>query len=166
MLQPVRIAGLVIALMSLVLVTPASAFDITGTWEGTYKCKGFDNGVKDKFEEELVAEFSQTSATAVGANISFEGTEYRYNGLAHATATKPDKGDLMLVICGSDDNLATGTFDELGRFTVSTKADKVKATIKGVSMYSTQTIGLQSYTCKWKLTRTSTSDPMVAVLCP
>ena len=36
---------LLLAAAALVAV-PAGAFDLTGTWEGSFKCTEFDNGVK------------------------------------------------------------------------------------------------------------------------
>jgi hypothetical protein len=142
----------------------ALAFDVTGTWEGTYKCKGVFDGLKDKYEDALVANITQTG-TAVGADITFDGDLFSYNGLAIANAAKPDKGDLTVVICGSDDDLSTGEFDEFGRLTVTTKPLKGTGSIKGTSYYST-TGPVQVYTCKWKLKRTSTVNPNTAVSCP
>jgi hypothetical protein len=147
-----------------VTVSAALAFDVTGTWEGTYKCKGIFDGLKDKYEDALVANLTQTG-TAIGADITFDGDLFSYNGLAIANAAKPDKGDMTVVICGSDDDLSTGEFDELGRLSVTTKPLKGTGSIKGTSYYST-TGPVQVYTCKWKLKRTSTVDPLVAVSCP
>jgi hypothetical protein len=142
--------------------TSALAYDLSGLWEGTYKCKGFINGVKDKYEDFLQAAITQ-SGTAVGANISFDGDPFRFNGLGIATSGKPDKGDLVLVVCGTNDNLTTQDYDEIGRMTVTTKPSKGTGSIKGVSNYAFG--GTDIYTCKWKLKRVSAVDPQVGTGC-
>lgn len=111
----------------------------------------------------LEADITQ-SGTAVGASISFSGTLYSYNGIAVADAKKPDKGDVMLTICGTDDDLGSGEFDELGRFKVTTKPAKGSGAISGFSVYSANNPP-EAYTCKWKLKRTSTSAPVVQTSC-
>jgi hypothetical protein len=147
------------------LAPSAQAFDLSGHWSGVYKCKGSFGGEKDSYEDDLEVNITQAGA-AVGANISFSGTPYSYNGLAVANATKPDKGDLMLTICGTDDNLSAGQFDELGRFKVATKPTKGTGSISGASYYSS-TGPPQAYTCKWKLKRIPNSGaPAVPTTCP
>ena len=141
----------------------AQAFDITGTWEGTYKCKGTFGGEKDSFDDVLIAKFSQSGTTA-GAQISFDGDLFNYTGIEVPNTAKPDKGDLGIVICGTDDDLTTGEFDEIGRLTVTTKPTKGTGSMKGTSLYTTT--GPNSvYTCKWKLKRTDTIDPGAATTC-
>lgn len=157
-------AGMLAAVLVATLAPPARAFELDGHWSGTYKCKGVSGGEKDSYEDALEADVTQ-SGTAVGATISFSGTPYSYNGLAIADAAKPDKGDLMLTICGTDDDLGSGVFDELGRFKVTTKPAKGSGAISGVSVYADNNPP-GAYTCKWKLKRTSTSAPVVPTSCP
>ncbi len=157
-------AGILATVLVATLAPSARAFDLDGHWSGTYKCKGNSGGEKDSYEDALEADFTQTG-TAVGASISFSGTPYSYNGLAVADSKKPDKGDLMLTICGTDDDLGSGQFDELGRFKVTTKPSKGSGSISGISLYSANNPA-EAYTCKWKLKRTSTSAPMVPTSCP
>ena len=142
----------------------ADAFDVTGTWEGTYKCKGSYAGEKDSYADALVAKITQ-SGVAVGADITFDGDLFRYSGVAVANAAKPDKGDLGIVICGSDDDLTAGIYDELGRLSVTTKPSKGTGSIKGSSFYTRTNPG-GAYTCKWSLKRTDPADPAVGVGCP
>jgi hypothetical protein len=160
-----RFAAALFAVVLVLTVAPSvRAFELDGHWSGTYKCKGNFGGEKDAYEDALEADITQTG-TAVGALITFSGTPYSYNGLAVADAAKPDKGDLMLTICGTDDDLGSGEFDELGRFKVTTKPAKGSGAISGVSLYAS-TNPAQAYTCKWKLKRTSTSAPAVPTSCP
>src|SRR5262245_56135680 len=93
-----------------VAATNLQASDLTGTWDATYSCKGSNNGEKDKYVDPLVAKITQVG-TAVGADITFNGAPYKYNGIAVANAAKPDKGDVVLVLCDSDDDLSTGAYD-------------------------------------------------------
>lgn len=147
----------------IVATTSVQAYDLTGTWEGTYTCKGLANGVKDAYVNQLVAKISQVG-TAVGADITFDGTPFKYNGIAAAKADKPDKGDLAFVLCGTDDDLSTGVYDEFGRFSVTTKPAKGTGAIKGLSQFSTPEPAV--ITCKWKLKRTDPADPAVTPACP
>ncbi|MEO7435139.1 MAG: hypothetical protein ABI080_06585, partial [Candidatus Binatia bacterium] len=67
------------------------------------------------YVNQMVAQITQ-GGNAVGAAVTIDGTPYRYNGIAVANAAKPDKGDVVFVLCASDDDLGTGAYDELGRF--------------------------------------------------
>ncbi len=166
MIPSIRFAACIPAavLVAALAAPPAYAYDLGGHWSGVYKCKGSFGGDKDSYTDALEADITQ-AGTAVGANISFSGTPYSYNGLAVADSKKPDKGDLMLTICGTDDDLGSGQYDELGRFKVTTKPTKGSGSISGASYYSS-TSPPQAYTCKWKLKRTSTSAPVVPTTCP
>ena len=155
----VAMAGIIVA------GATAHAFDLTGTWVGTYACKG-TNGEKDSYVSDVVANITQ-AGTAIGANVTIAGTPYKYNGIAVANTAKPDKGDLMLVLCATDDDLNSGPFnayDELGRFSVVTKPAKGTGAIKGTSLYSSP--DPSAYTCKWKLKRTNTTNANVTAACP
>ena len=168
-MQRLVMVGLCVLLTAVGIVvagTSVHAFDLTGTWEGTYACKGSVNGEKDKYVDPMVANITQVG-TAVGANVLLDGSPYKYNGIAVANAAKPDKGDAMFVLCNSDDDLNAGPFnayDELGRFSVVTKSAKGTGTIKGTSVYSSPQTRV--YTCRWKLKRTSTANPNVTIACP
>ncbi len=159
----IRRAFSLLAVMLAAATSPAHAFDVSGHWSGTYACKGSFDGEKASFTSALEADLTQSGAV-VGANILFDGTPYSYNGLAVFGLAKPDKGDLMLVICGTDDNLNSTTYDELGRLKVTTKPAKGTGTISGFSIYS-RSDPPRLYTCKWKLKRTSAVDPGVPTAC-
>lgn len=105
---------------------------------------------------QMVAQITQVG-NAVGAAVTIDGTLYKYNGIAVANAAKPDKGDVVFVLCASDDDLGTGAYDELGRFSTVTKPAKGTGSIKGVSQFSSP--APSAYTCKWKLKRTNATNP-------
>lgn len=163
-IAPRIIAPLLAVGLSLAAGTSAHAFDVTGHWSGTYKCKGTFDGEKDSYVDTLEADFTQSGAAA-GANVVFTGTPFNYSGVAIANAAKPDGGDLMLVICGTDDVLGSAQYDELSRLKVTTKPAKGTGTISGESLY-VRGGPIQAYTCKWKLKRTATSAPVVPTSCP
>jgi hypothetical protein len=161
---PRIIAALLVVGLSLAAGSSARAYDITGHWTGTYKCKGTFDGEKDSYVDTLEADFTQGGG-AVGANVVFTGTPFNYSGVALPSAAKPDGGDLMLVICGTDDVLGSPQYDELTRLKVTTKPAKGTGTISGESLY-VKSGPLQAYACKWKLKRTTTSAPAVPTSCP
>ncbi|MBI3770658.1 MAG: hypothetical protein HY271_19485 [Deltaproteobacteria bacterium] len=66
-------AALAVTAVALLAAAPsARAFDRTGSWSGTYKCKGNLGGARNSYEDTLEAGITQVG-TAVGANISFTG---------------------------------------------------------------------------------------------
>lgn len=155
-------ANLVALSVLLAVATPAVAFDLTGTWTGTRKCKFFDAGVKSKVDRE-----GTVSITQVGNAVGFDsaiGSTHLYFGIANFGTEKPDKGELSLRHCR--DHVDTTPFDAVGRFTVKTKTGKVKATIAGITIIANDDVASPSHgTCKWKVTRTATADPGVPTSC-
>ncbi len=157
------IARLLLPLVLLiVLASPTWAFDVTGTWTGTRKCVFVTDGVKLKVNTEGTVTISQS-----GRQVAFDsaiGSTHLYSGVANFSNEKPDKGELGVHHCRN--HVDPTPFEALGRFTVTTKPDKVKATIKGISIVLNDgLLTAQQGTCKWKLTRTSTTDPVVTQAC-
>jgi hypothetical protein len=157
----VRRLALVVPLL-LVFVSSASAFDLTGTWTGTRKCKFFSAGVKSKVDREGTVLITQD-----GNDVGFDtaiGSQHLYLGIANFGTEKPDKGELSLRHCRN--HVDVTPFDAVGRFTVKTKTGKVKATITGITILADDDVANPNHgTCKWKLTRTATGDPGVATGC-
>ncbi|MEB2284292.1 MAG: hypothetical protein B6D46_04330 [Polyangiaceae bacterium UTPRO1] len=153
---------LVVVPLLLAVAGPAAAFDLTGSWTGTCKCKFFDAGVKSKVDRE-----GTVAITQVGNALGFDsaiGSQHLYSGIANFGTEKPDKGELSVRHCR--DHVDTTPFDALGRFSVKTKTGKVKATITGITIVANDDVGAPSHgTCKWKLTRTATTDPGVPAGC-
>lgn len=146
------------------LVSPAFAFDITGTWTGTRKCKFFAEGVKLKVDREGTVQISQ-SGNAVGFDTAI-GSTHLYSGVANFGSEKPEKGELSVRHCRDHDVNDTTPFDALGRFIVKTKDGKVKATISGVTFVADDSTAAPNVgTCKWKLKRTATANPNVSTDC-
>jgi hypothetical protein len=138
----------------------ASAFDLTGTWLGSYKCDEFD-GVKHKAG-------NKTSTILITQNgnilaMSLNGS-FKYNGAAIADAKKPDlQGEAVFNQCGTDNVPVSGTQGEILRAKVKTKTGTPKASFKGLSIFEDPAVPVG--TCKYSFKRTDTTDPNVAA-CP
>lgn len=163
-MQAHRLA-LVIPLL-LAFAAPVAAFDITGTWTGKRTCAFFDAGVKSKVVREGTVLITQDPNTnEVGFDTAI-GSSHLYFGIANFGTEKPDKGELSVRHCRNHDIADTTPFDALGRFTVKTKAGKVKATIAGITLIANDDPSNPSHgTCKWKLTRTVAGNPNVPLAC-
>lgn len=158
-----------VAMLVLAVAGRAAAFDLTGTWQGSSTCTSLFAGEKFKFKDEATIQITQVG-DAIGFRADYGGGDVDvYAGIAHPDAKKPDeKGELALVVCGTDSVAGNGAnFDEVGRFSASTKVDKVKATVKGLSFFSDPgTASPEAGTCKWKLTRVDAVDAAVSTTCP
>jgi hypothetical protein len=141
----------------------AAAFDLTGNYTGKYKCSGFDGTKpKPKFTDAIPLAITQ-SGDVLG--IDYDGGNFFYSGIALPDARKPDKGEIAVVICGTDSMLGGNVdYDEMGRLKVTTKPSKGAAKITGVSIY-TDPDGATVYTCKWSFKRVDTVDPGTPTSC-
>jgi hypothetical protein len=148
---------------------PAAAFDLTGTWSGTTSCTSLFQGEKFKFKDAPTLQVTQVG-DAIGVRADYGGGDVDlYTGHAYPDAKKPnEKGEIALIACGTDSTAGNGpAFDEVGRFTISTKTGKIKATIKGLSFFS-DPLSMNSPeigTCKWSLTRTALAGSGVSTAC-
>ena len=158
-------AAVALALALVTLAGPAAAFDVTGTWTGTRKCTLFVVGVKEKNAREGTVEITQ-DGNLVGFSSNV-GSFQVYSGIVNPDAAKPDKGEIALSHCGTNDTVGDATvFDALGRFAVKTKTGKVKATISGITIFTDPSTDQPIFgTCKWKLKRTSDVNPNVTTGC-
>jgi hypothetical protein len=147
-----------------------AAFDLTGTWTGARTCKEISDGTKDTFKDVFTADVTQTG-NAIGLLRHFEGggqPDTPYAGLANFLPAKPDKGEFAIIHCGTDDVVGNaGTYDSVGRMQVTTKPGKIKATIKGTTIYSNAgTVPPVVGTCTWKMTRTGPGTTTLTTVCP
>lgn len=155
---------LLVAPLLLGLAPAAFAFDLTGIWTGTRKCKFFAEGVKTKVDREgtvLIYQFGN----AVGFDTAI-GSQHLYSGVANFGTEKPEKGELSIRHCRDHDGNDSTPFDALGRLTVKTKPGKLKASLSGVTIVADDSTGAPNVgTCKWKLTRTASSIAKVSTDC-
>ncbi len=149
--------------------TASSAFityDLTGTWRGSIKCSALIAGAKQKSVLTPTMRISQIGLN-IGVQLDFGTSTSAYGGLANPDAKKPEqKGEAALVLCGTDNVLGVDLFDEIARMAVAAKPGKVKASFKGVSIFSgPSTPQVTHGTCKWKWTRTDTAEPGLKTQC-
>lgn len=135
---------------------PADAFDATGTWLGRWSCKDFDG---QKFSEGARDVTILVTQTGDFLAMDFDGGAYRYNGRSLNDAAKPDKGEVVFVSCGIDNQPFAGGLSEIIRVAIRTKLGAVKATFQGQSVFEQ---GASVGTCKYTFKRVSTQDPNVS----
>lgn len=148
------------AAMMLTTVMSANAFDLTGTWKGSWKCSEFDNGSKDQAGNPE----STLLITSLGNNTFAARLDNAdiYRGVEIPNTAKPEKGELAIVNCGGSDDLTADKFTELGRFKVATKGPK--GTLSGITVWSADPT--QVATCKYKYKRVDTLNPNLIYACP
>ena len=148
--------ALVAALLTALTPMPGSALDLTGTWEGKWKCKIFAAGVKEKLaEKDSLMRITQTGNTLA---IHLDAVD-RYAGVAVEDAVKPEKGEAGMVTCTTNNDLAEfGGWDEMIHFKAKAKMNG-KGVLKGRSVWSDP--GPHIATCSYKYKRTSTADPQI-----
>jgi len=135
--------------------SPAAALDLTGTWEGTFKCSVFD-GFKDKFKEP--GEILRITQVGDDLNIEWLGTADQ-SGVAIADLKSPDtKGAAALSDCETHADLATG-YSEIAVLKAKVNRSKGKGKLKGTSIWSEE--GAVIGDCKWKFKLVDPSDPGV-----
>lgn len=139
--------------------------DLTGTWIGKFKCKGFETGVKIRFPFAPTIRISQ-SGLRIGMSVDYgTGDVDRYGGLMIPDGKKPlAKAQVAVGYCDTNSVLADD-FDELGILVTTTKPPGVRASLKGTTLYSEGVADPEAGTCKWSYKRTSTADPSVPVTC-
>lgn len=131
----------------------ADAFHLTGTWIGKWSCKGFDGAkfkTANKISTMLISQLGDT------VNVDIDGGEFHYNGRAIADDAKPEKGEVVLVECDTDNAPAVGEEAEMVRAQVKTKVDAIRATYKAVSIFEDAfpSVG----TCKYNYERIDTTN--------
>lgn len=143
------------------LAPAASAFDLTGTWEGRWSCQGFD-GVKFRsLNSQSTVQITQTGNTLA---VNMDNGDYFYNGGAVPDAGSPTtKGEIALTQCGTDNVPLAGPDAELLRAKVKADPEKGTGSMKGLSILESAIPDV--LTCKYSYKRTSTADPAVAA-CP
>jgi hypothetical protein len=149
------------ALAAAAAAPAASAFDLTGTWEGRWSCQGFD-GVKFKSRNsQSTVQITQTGNTLA---VNMDNGDYLYNGGAVPDAGSPTtKGEIALTQCGTDSVPLAGPASELLRAKVKADPERGTGSMKGLSILESAIPDV--LTCKYSYKRTSTTDPAVAA-CP
>ena len=150
--------------LALAFPLSAHAFDLTGTWEGKYTCKGFD-GEKYSFTVPGTLEITQTG-TVLALALPFDGGADAYNGVGIDDTAKPLQGAAYFVHCGVTDvpGMGEGGLDETGFAKIKTKENGT-GSFKATTTYY---LGAprEVATCKWSYKRIDTADPVVPSCLP
>jgi hypothetical protein len=138
------------------LSTAAGAANLTGTWEGSYSCQGFDGENYKTGNKDSVLLISQ-EGQIFAANI--DNDTFVYNGLVIDDDADPaGKGNLVMNQCGTDAIPGEGPEGEIVRMAIKVNADKGTGTLKGVSIVEFfDKTGPGVVTCKLKYKRVSTT---------
>lgn len=166
-----RLATTAALLLVVASAPPVSAafitYNLTGTWTGSLKCNELVGGVKQKSTATPAMKISQLGVNFLVQLDFGSGNIQTYGGLTNPDAKKPEqKGEAILIRCGTNNVLGTDLTDTMARMTASTKPGKVKASFKGFSIFSDPSDPDPHHgTCKWKFKRTDPDDPNLATSC-
>jgi hypothetical protein len=129
------------------------AFDLTGNWTGKWSCRGFDGAKYTESNKTSTMAVTQLGNTI---NVNIDDGDFFYNGGAIPDNGKPnEKGEAVLVQCGTDNLPVADPEGEVVRATVKTKLGSPKAGFKAVSIFeNTGDVG----TCKYSYKRQDTVD--------
>ena len=133
--------------------TSARAIDLTGTWNGSYSCAGFDGeATKDKVKDSVLL-VVQTGATLSAIIDNGNGGTYR-GATIDATAKPTEQGEAVLNGCATDALPLADAASELVRLKIKVNPEKGTGTLSGVSYFEQPGNVL---TCKLKYKRVSTT---------
>lgn len=135
------------------LSAPALAVDLTGVWEGGFKCREYD-GTKYKFAQ--TDETLLITQTGNALAIEWLGAA-DIQGVVVNDFKKPGtKGVASVIDCDTNTDLTSG-YAEMGNLTATVDREKGKGKLKGVGVYTSD--GDYIGECKWKFTLVSLEDP-------
>lgn len=160
----VRIVILCLALgVTGVMAQSAQALDLTGNWQGTWVCVGFDG---EKFVD--VNKTSTLAITQVGTAVyaKMDGGAFTYNGTAIVSTLRPDElGEVALIECDTDNLPAAGAEGEVMRAKVKVNSTGSVAVLKATSIIegpdATPFVG----SCKYAYRRIDQINPNLTA-CP
>jgi hypothetical protein len=153
---PSRLAPALAFLASFGLASAAGAIDLTGTWEGSYTCQGFD-GINFKTGNKTSVLLISQEGTQFSADL--DGGDYIYNGVAIDDEKDPQgKGNLVMNQCGTDSFPTEGPEGEIVRMSAKVNTEKGTGALKGVGIVEfTDETRPTVVTCKFKFKRVNTT---------
>lgn len=131
--------------------------DVQGTYEGVLKCDTrFSNGTKEKLKGDVLFEVSQVNGHL---SMLIDGVA-QFNGIVFADANKPEKkGAGAAILCKINNDPKDQNI--MLNFAFA-NADKMRAKIKGTSIFTFDRDEGEVGHCRFKAKRVSTDDPDVA----
>jgi hypothetical protein len=150
----VATCALPLALALLVSAVPAAAIEsLTGTWEGTLKCRVVTGKSVEKTKVDVTLEIVDSGSGGFQAELV--STDLLFVGFVVGESATSSKGVLSSLTCGlSYDDLDGATLQA----TVKTKAGSEKASLKGHVARLGAVQGIASV-CTLKAKRTSAAEP-------
>ena len=151
-----NVAGIVVA--TLAIATSALASDLTGTWEGTFKCKGLDgDGAPSSAASDGV---SVMEITQTGADLKVSVDGRLFSGAAIDMAGKEDQQGLAVIEACDNDGDPDAT-NEMGLLGFKVTPGGLAGALKAAAL--TAEGGHASCKSGWR--RVDVANPAVAA-CP
>jgi cysteine-rich repeat protein len=156
-----KLAVAVVVLGTVTSTPVLAALDLTGTWQGKWKCKAVTGGAATK-PQGLVTMTVTQSGGNVNALLDWEGFgSGAFQGHVQERIDKPGQGATTLLACST----LAGSSNYAEALSANVKVSSSTATLKGVSTYEELPVLTVGGTCKYSLKRTALADPGVAA-CP
>ena len=160
--MPPGLAALAVVVCCSAPLAGAYGFELTGTWVGRETCKVYD-GISARnsvdFGPSNPVRITQTGNSLAVVMVSAT-LGVTYHGESIGDTAQPRNGRAMMTECRSDTKLSA--YSEVVHLDGS--ADPQIGRLRGESIV--RTLFGEVGRCKWRLTRTSTDDPLVTNLCP
>src|SRR5262245_13317174 len=154
--------GVMTGMLCGMLIVQASAFDLTGTWQGKQECKLLTSEgqrVTQVFDPDVIAITQVGDQVRIFMSAAKSGP-LLYRGLPFTNPTDPNQGEVAFRLCGLSSN--TATKGEMGRVKVRVKPGLLGGKFEGISIFSNAE---EVDTCEWAYQRVSVEDPQVPA-CP
>jgi hypothetical protein len=139
----------------------AATFDMTGHWEGQFKCKGVDN--TGKFNDDGKPSTLDITQSGTLIAVSLDSGNFLYNGALIPDIKKPNvQGEAVIIGCDTNTTFVAGDHSsEIMRAKVKTKANSEKASFSAISIFEINDVsfGESVETCKLSYKRTSATPP-------
>ncbi len=156
------------AIVAAMLMTPsAGAQSLTGTWDGTQRCKGPGSLAVPLRAAELHQQIRITQNPSAPDELNVQVGTRAYNGrlmLAAAHGSGVQSGQATLIQC--DSTPALSDYSEMVFLDVVLKPAPESGKLVGISVFRDPSANTKSAfaagTCKWNYARTDTQDPGVS----
>lgn len=139
----------------------AQALDVTGTWEGKWKCSVFNSLVGNFETASNPASMMKISQAGNDLNVEIDSQFFRFHGVVAASAADPDHGAATLISCHTDPTTLSqpGSVNELISTRFTTNPNTGSGTFTATS--TGQQENFLAAVCHYVLKRVSTVDPGV-----
>jgi len=138
----------------------ANAVDLTGSWEGKWKCKYFSGGAYTS--DENVSSTMKISQSGEDLNVVIDDNFFNYHGIVKTSNTNANKGAASFISCKTDTTLiAPSGYNELISAKVAVNPQTGGAVLTAVSTGQQFTADAVSSICHYTMKRVNTDDPLI-----